>query len=93
VDGNPKFDQPETEAVAQKMFKLTRKHGGHWVQRTWRPRQRRVQNDRAGYWKHDRYKEEMREAVEKALENKFKEFFMTTIAEQLQSGLLWINPS
>jgi hypothetical protein len=35
----------------------------------------------------------MKEAAEKALEAKFKEFFLAQMAEQQQSGLLWINLS
>jgi hypothetical protein len=48
---------------------------------------------RASYKRHERYKEEMKEAAEKALEAKFKEFFLAQMAEHQQSGLLWINPS
>jgi hypothetical protein len=51
------------------------------------------QEDRASYRRHDYYKEEMKEAAEKALEAKFKEFFLAQMAEHQQSGLLWINPS
>jgi hypothetical protein len=35
----------------------------------------------------------MKEAAKKALEAKFKEFFLEQMAEQQRSGLLWINPS
>ena len=98
MDGKPKFDQPETKAVADKMYKLTelqkegkfkakrdkdvlstaigsKEHGG---------RIRGVsskltlkdgfQQDRTSYRRHDRYKEEMKEAAEKALQEKFKDF-------------------
>jgi hypothetical protein len=51
------------------------------------------QEDRASYRRHDRYKEEMKEAAEKALEARFREFFLAQIAEQQPSGLLWTNPS
>jgi hypothetical protein len=40
------------------------------------------QQDRASYRRHDHYKEEMKEAAEKALEAKFKEFFLAQMAEQ-----------
>jgi hypothetical protein len=51
------------------------------------------QKDQTSYRWHDRYKEEMREAAEKALENKFREFFLAPIVEQQKFGLLWINLS
>jgi hypothetical protein len=53
----------------------------------------RFQNDRTRYRSHDRYKEEIREAAEKELHEKFKDLFIATLAEQQQSGLLWFNPS
>jgi hypothetical protein len=40
------------------------------------------QNDRARYRSVYRYKEEMREAAEKALHEKFKDFFMAILMEQ-----------
>jgi hypothetical protein len=51
------------------------------------------QQDQDSYRKHDHYKEEMKEAAEKALEAKFKEFFLAQMAGQQQFRLLWINPS
>jgi hypothetical protein len=51
------------------------------------------QQNWASYRKHDRYKEEMKEAEEKALGSKFREYFRAAVAEEQQSGLLWINPS
>jgi hypothetical protein len=117
VDGKPKFDQPETEAVAQKMYELTKlqkqgkfkakrdkdvlstaigskEHGGHvrgvFSKLTIKDG---FQEDQVSYRRHNRYKEEMKEAAEKALEAKFKEFFLAHMAEQQQSKLLWINSS
>jgi len=46
--------------------------------------------DRSTYKKHDRYKEEMIQAAEKAAESKFKEMF-AQLAEQ-QSWQIWMNP-
>jgi hypothetical protein len=40
------------------------------------------QEDQASYRRHDCYKEEMKEAAEKALEAKFKKFFLAQVAEQ-----------
>jgi hypothetical protein len=51
------------------------------------------QQDWASYRKHDRYKEEKKEAAEKALKSKFREYFQATVVEEQQSGLLWFNPS
>jgi hypothetical protein len=49
--------------------------------------------DRARYRSHDRYKEEIMAAAENAMQAKFKDLFMATLAEQQQSGLLMFNPS
>ena len=51
------------------------------------------QQDQASYRRHDCYKEEMKEAAEKALQDKFRDFFLAQMAEQQQSRLLWIAPS
>jgi len=48
------------------------------------------EEDRSTYKRHDRYKEEMIQAAEKAAESKFKEMF-AQLAEQ-QSGQIWMNP-
>jgi hypothetical protein len=116
VDGKPKFDQPETEAVAQKMYELTelqkqgkfkakrdkdvlsiaigsKEHGDHIRAVSSKLTINGFQDDRVSYMRHDRYKEEMKEVVEKALEAKFKDFFLAHMVEQHQSGLLLINPS
>jgi hypothetical protein len=98
MDGKPKFDQPETEAVAHKMYEVTElqkqgkfkpkrdkdvlsrtigseEHGGYvrgvFFKLTIKDG---FQQDRVSYRRHGRYKEEMKEAVEKALESKFREF-------------------
>ena len=39
------------------------------------------EKDQARYWSHDRYKKEMYEAIDKALNEKFKDFFMATTVE------------
>jgi hypothetical protein len=44
-------------------------------------------------WSHDRYKEEIMAAAKNAMQAKFKDLFMATIAEQQQSRLLMLNPS
>uniref|UniRef100_K3YBU0 Uncharacterized protein n=1 Tax=Setaria italica TaxID=4555 RepID=K3YBU0_SETIT len=41
--------------------------------------------DRASYKSHSRYKDDLREEVEKALESRFKDFLLATLAEQQQS--------
>jgi hypothetical protein len=51
------------------------------------------EKDRARYRSHDRYKEEIVAAAENAMQAKFKDLFMSTLAEQQQSGLLMFNPS
>ena len=48
------------------------------------------EEDHSIYKRHDRYKEEMIQAAEKAAESKFKEMF-AQLAEQ-QSGQIWMNP-
>jgi hypothetical protein len=40
------------------------------------------QQDQASYRKHDCYKEEMKEVVEKALQSKFREYFQAAVAEE-----------
>jgi len=99
VEGKPHFDKPETKAVAQKMYELTKlqKQGKFSVKRDkdvlstasgtkeHRGRIRGVsskltfrdgfEEDRSTYKRHDRYKEEMIQAAEKAAESKFKEMF------------------
>ena len=98
VDGKPKFDQPETEAVADKMYKLTelQKEGKFKAKRDkdvlstaigskeLGGRIRGVsskltlkdgfQQDQASYRRHDCYKEEMKEAAEKALQESLRIF-------------------
>ena len=114
VDGKPKFDQPETEAVADKMYKLTelqkegkfsvkrdkdvlstaigtKEHGGRIRGMSSKLTFREgFEEDRSTYKRHDRYKEEMIQAAEKAAESKFKEIF-AQLAEQ-QSEQIWMNP-
>jgi hypothetical protein len=51
------------------------------------------EKDRIRYRSHDRYKEEIVAAAENAMQAKFKDLFMSTLAEQQQSGLLMFNPS
>jgi hypothetical protein len=53
----------------------------------------RFEKDRARYRSHDRYKEEIMAAAENAMQAKFKDLFMATLAEQQQSGLLMFDPS
>jgi hypothetical protein len=51
------------------------------------------EKDRARYRRHDHYKEEIMAAAENAMQAKFKDLFMATLAEQQQSGLLMFNLS
>jgi hypothetical protein len=116
VDGKPKFDQPETESVAQKMYELTelqkqgkfkakrekdvlstaigsKEHGGRVRGLSSKLTIKDgFQQDQDSYRKHDHYKEEMKEAAEKALQSKFREYFQAAVQEEQESGLIFINP-
>ena len=51
------------------------------------------EKDRARYRSHDHYKEEIVAVAESAMEERFKDLFFATLAEQQLSGLLVINVS
>jgi hypothetical protein len=106
VGGKPKFNRPETEAVAEKMLQLaelqkigqfkphrekdvlniaigSKEHGGcvRGLSSTLSIKDG-FEKDRARYRSHDRYKEEIVVAAENAMQAKFKNLFMATLAEQ-----------
>ena len=105
-EGKLNFDQPETEAVAEKMLELaefqkkgqlkpyrekdvlnttidSKDHGGRirGVTSTFSIKDG-FENDWARYRSHDRYKQEKREAAEKAIHKKCRDLFMATLVEQ-----------
>ena len=52
------------------------------------------EKDKSRYRSHDRYKEEIVAAAEKAMQAKFKDMLRAALAEQLQQpGLIMFNPS
>ena len=106
VQGKPKFDQPETEAVAERMLKLaelqkkgefkpnrevdvlstaigSKEHGGRVRGMSSKLSIRDgFEKGRARYRSHDHYKEEIVAAAENAMQAKFQDLFMATLAEQ-----------
>nr|TKW25490.1 hypothetical protein SEVIR_3G123500v2 [Setaria viridis] len=98
VYGKPTFSTPETNQVAKNIYDLfERQRKGEFVSN----RDKDVlssrgflelsmkdgfERDRASYNSHSHYKEYLREAVEKALQTRFKDFLLATLVEQQQSG-------